>query len=278
MRVNYDVIKNVKCFHKSTTDFLTGENAIYHKHEDEYEIYMYIKGNTKFYVEEKCFIMTPGNIIIVKPGALHRSIITDHLPYERIGINITGSCLHNLSSEHTSLSACFEFPHNVRIINLPPHNMELFIQYVDEYLSHSGSDKYGKDILCFNVLTKLLIYINTLFMENPDTKQKNIMPEIVSNTIRYIDENIGHELSLSNISNNLNYSSNYIGLIFKEHTGMTVHHYILDKRIELAKKFLKDGKNVSDACELSGFNDYANFIRTFKKMTGISPGKYLSRE
>ena len=48
MRVNYDVIKNVKCFHKSTTDFLTGENAIYHKHEDEYEIYMYIKGKNHY--------------------------------------------------------------------------------------------------------------------------------------------------------------------------------------------------------------------------------------
>ncbi len=35
-----------------------------------------------------------------------------------------------------------------------------------------------------------------------------------------------------------------------------------------------DGKNVSDACLMSGFNDYSNFIRSFKKKTGISPGHY----
>ncbi|MFD2879573.1 hypothetical protein ACFTAO_32220 [Paenibacillus rhizoplanae] len=31
---------------------------------------------------------------------------------------------------------------------------------------------------------------------------------------------------------------------------------------------------MSDTCYLSGFNDYANFIRTFKNITGIPPGKY----
>jgi AraC-like DNA-binding protein len=47
------------------------------------------------------------------------------------------------------------------------------------------------------------------------------------------------------------------------------------KRIALAKQYLIEGYNVSESCELSGFNDYSNFIRTFKNITGYSPTNYL---
>ncbi|MBQ3028199.1 MAG: AraC family transcriptional regulator, partial [Lachnospiraceae bacterium] len=41
-----------------------------------------------------------------------------------------------------------------------------------------------------------------------------------------------------------------------------------------AKALLQEGASVTEACYRSGFNDYANFIRSFKKVTGVSPGKY----
>ena len=44
--------------------------------------------------------------------------------------------------------------------------------------------------------------------------------------------------------------------------------------ISEAKKLLNSGKSISEAAEESGFNDYANFMRTFKKVVGVSPKKY----
>ena len=43
---------------------------------------------------------------------------------------------------------------------------------------------------------------------------------------------------------------------------------------EEAKKLLKNGHSVSDTAMLCGYHDYANFIRSFKKSVGVSPGKY----
>jgi AraC-like DNA-binding protein len=34
------------------------------------------------------------------------------------------------------------------------------------------------------------------------------------------------------------------------------------------------GNSVTDTAFRCGFNDYANFIRTFKSAVGVSPGKY----
>jgi len=55
---------------------------------------------------------------------------------------------------------------------------------------------------------------------------------------------------------------------------MNLHEYIIFKRVARAKKLLMEGKSVTETCHLSGFNDYSNFIRTFKRTVGISPGKY----
>ncbi|WP_159413111.1 helix-turn-helix transcriptional regulator [Ruminiclostridium josui] len=56
---------------------------------------------------------------------------------------------------------------------------------------------------------------------------------------------------------------------------MTLREYILDRRIEEAKRLLSNGENVSEACCKSGFSNYSNFIRSFTKLVGISPGKYM---
>ena len=48
----------------------------------------------------------------------------------------------------------------------------------------------------------------------------------------------------------------------------------LIRKLAETKKYLFLGKSIKEACVLSGFHDYANFIRSFKKSVGVSPGKY----
>jgi AraC-like DNA-binding protein len=61
---------------------------------------------------------------------------------------------------------------------------------------------------------------------------------------------------------------------FKLYTGYTIHQYVQQKRLITAKLLLKEGKSAMEACEESGFGDYANFIRAFKKAFGVPPGRY----
>ena len=79
---------------------------------------------------------------------------------------------------------------------------------------------------------------------------------------------------LKNIANSLDMSEGYLCRIFKKNLGTTVTKYIAGKRISEAKKLLKNGHSVSDTAMLCGYHDYANFIRSFKKSVGVSPGKY----
>ena len=61
--------------------------------------------------------------------------------------------------------------------------------------------------------------------------------------------------------------------LFKKETDMTVKEYITLRRIAEAKKLLRMGCSVKEAGFNSGFNDYQNFIKAFKKVEGYPPGQ-----
>lgn len=75
----------------------------------------------------------------------------------------------------------------------------------------------------------------------------------------------------------LNLSTAYFTDLLKWETGQTMHEYVQSKRIEIAKKWLKEtDKTISRiACSL-GFSSPEYFIRFFKKITGCTPGDYKS--
>ncbi|WP_283680153.1 AraC family transcriptional regulator [Lentilactobacillus sp. Marseille-Q4993] len=70
---------------------------------------------------------------------------------------------------------------------------------------------------------------------------------------------------------------NYIDQYFKKYMNVSIHTYVIEKRIELAKEVLREGSTVTDACNKSGFGNYSNFIRTFGTKVGVSPGKYKKK-
>lgn len=67
--------------------------------------------------------------------------------------------------------------------------------------------------------------------------------------------------------------------LFRQNNQTTLKQYILEKKIELAKKLLRTTNlNVTEITETVGFNDYNNFIQRFKSITGVTPLKYRFQE
>ena len=62
--------------------------------------------------------------------------------------------------------------------------------------------------------------------------------------------------------------------LFKEHLNTTPKTYLESKRLVHSQILLKEGKSVLDACMESGFPDYSNYIRLFKRRFGVTPKQY----
>ena len=107
-----------------------------------------------------------------------------------------------------------------------------------------------------------------------DTDELQDVPELVCDVKNYIFDHLTEQISLDDLSRQFYFNGKYISAMFKKYTGMTIRAYILDQRITLSKRLLREGSNVSEACYHSGFLDYTNFIRSFTRAVGMSPGKY----
>ena len=97
-------------------------------------------------------------------------------------------------------------------------------------------------------------------------------------TVKYINKHYAEEITLADIAGYSFVSVSYLCTLFKKTFGTTIIKYITSKRISEAKKLLNSGKSISDTAAECGFNDYANFMRTFKKAVGVSPKKYTDKK
>lgn len=82
------------------------------------------------------------------------------------------------------------------------------------------------------------------------------------------------EIRVEEIARQLNLDRRYLSRLFKEKTGKTIQEYLILVRMEAAKKQLERGASVAEAAQLCGYEDVCNFSKMFKRMYGISPGKW----
>lgn len=93
---------------------------------------------------------------------------------------------------------------------------------------------------------------------------------------KYVDENyMDADLSVASIGDAFGMQAAYLSKIFREEYGMLILNYISSMRINHAKKLLKESKlTINEIAQSTGFLSGNVLIKTFKKYTGVTPGKY----
>ena len=97
---------------------------------------------------------------------------------------------------------------------------------------------------------------------------------IVEQVSAYIDTHLAERITIDDLAEQVHMSKYYFLRKFKELTGVTVHNYIIDKRLIKACEALHSGVNVTECWRMTGFSDYTSFLRNFREAFGISPGNY----
>ena len=86
------------------------------------------------------------------------------------------------------------------------------------------------------------------------------------------------ELSNQTIANQFNYHPYHINRLMKTHTQKTLHDYLIDYRLHMAKNYLRTTTlNVTSIAEKTGFSSYTYFIKLFRERVGVSPLQYRKK-
>lgn len=95
----------------------------------------------------------------------------------------------------------------------------------------------------------------------------------------YISKNYQNEnLSVKDISEHVHFSASYVCTFFKNETGKTLNQYLMEYRMEKAKKLLQDPRyRIAEISSKIGYNDGNYFGKSFKKYVGLSPSEYREK-
>ena len=114
---------------------------------------------------------------------------------------------------------------------------------------------------------------------NMVTKKGERENELVARAQTYIQENYHKDLSLDEVSRQMDLSPYYFSKLFKEETGSNFVEYITNLMICKAKELLaSDKSSMKEICAAIGYSDPNYFSRIFKKNTGVTPTEYRESE
>lgn len=240
------------------------------------EIYFAHSGVERYLVENNIYPAAFGDLFITNETEMHMPYITAGAVYERTYIQFSPTVVQAFNTPAFNLLHClYNRPrgqHNK--ISLEPEQVQevcrLFNQI--ERVSHMEHDEGPTLKLIYFI--ELLITINRAFLGQTQTKPVSRIHAKLVPVLDYIDGHLADKLTLDIMENKFYISKFYLSHLFKKNIGVGVQEYIRYKRISKAKELLSKGLTVTEVCQATGFNDYSNFIRTFKSIVGVSPGQY----
>lgn len=95
--------------------------------------------------------------------------------------------------------------------------------------------------------------------------------------IDYIHDNLERDLSLQELAAIAQLSQYHFCRVFRQEIGLSPHQYVIQQRIEKAKKLLqKGGMSIGAVAIACGFSHQSHLNRHFKRWTGVTPKTFLN--
>jgi YesN/AraC family two-component response regulator len=99
----------------------------------------------------------------------------------------------------------------------------------------------------------------------------------IRKALRYIADHYSEHLSITQVSDYVQLSNGYFSTLFSQVVGMNFREYLCSVRIEASKQLLlSTNYSLADIAVAVGFPDQSYYCKTFKKLTGLTPGKFRS--
>ena len=90
-----------------------------------------------------------------------------------------------------------------------------------------------------------------------------------------VDDNLSSHLTVEDLARSMFLSRRHLSRIVMRETGMTVHDLVLRKRMDMARRLLRDGGgNIAEVGAAAGFSSEQYFSQAFRREAGIAPGRF----
>lgn len=249
-------------------------------HHDFYEVYFFLSGNVQYNIESRSYLLTPGDVLLISPMELHQPMFGEEPhSYERIVLWINKRFLENFGLPGQDLSVCFDTaaPGHTNLLRPEGTVRQLLSFQLEQLLTESESQDTYSSLNCLTYLAQVLILLNRQAGQVKQEEVKSAQDSVVYYILSYINDHYKEDLSLDYLANKFFTSKYHLSREFQRLVGTSVHRYIIQKRLVMAKQMMSQGMPSTEVYQNCGFGDYSNFYRAFKAEYQISPKEFTAR-
>lgn len=259
---NSSRLNNVAMLSATMSDFTYAKHA-----HEEYSIGLTLQGRQDFFCGTSFHKSTPGGVMIFNPEEVHdgHSGLEQNLEYVMLYIH---------PDEMMPLFHALGYKGNspLRL------NGTLFDDPILRYRVCSMAD-----ILKSHELSQIEYESGLLMLSQALVRQHGSLDlpayrtrtdTLLMKAKDFIIANLGNDISIDQIAAASNMSKYHFIRLFRSQFGITPHQYVLNCRINHARKALQVGVNATQAAVESGFADASHLNRNFKKVFGMTPKQF----
>lgn len=260
--MNLDLLQN------TFFENIQSKKESFHKHShDTYTIGVTHDGVFRSINSNKAFYSYKNSSRIINPGEIHGGD-SNHWRYTNFypSVDLLCEIYHQIFFEKKI--PVFQ-NHIIEDIKLYKLLSKLFKSI------YSNKDAMEIEIYLIDALS-YLIKEYTFTTKN----HKNMFDDklVVKSSIEFIHDSIESNITLEELSKNVNMSKYHFLRVFKKQIGTTPHNYIVMQKVQNATRKIMTGTSIAEASFSSGFSDQSHFTRNFKKIYGYTPSKVLDTQ
>lgn len=208
-----------------------------------------------------------GGAFFIFPGELIRYDADPEEPWEYRWIGFKGNQVDEL------LSRLDISPHHP--VTQQPYNRRTvaFFRRIEEVLQQGDpicdlrAGGWARLILADLIQDRIKV-------ENQEPEPASEIKRQIEQAVRWLTLQYSQPVSIEHMAQNLGYHRTHLSKMFKQHTGMSPMHFLLQIRMERAKLLLTEALTVEQVAASVGFTDALYFSKQFKKWYGSSPTEY----
>lgn len=244
---------------------------------DFYELYIHYQGGKLYYVDGTVFPLRPNQLIIMPPFRMHGLVGGDELHnYERGFLYLRPATLRKLGFGQIDLQRYFDSRAQAGMFyyEMPPEDAAACKQLLIDISDSMDSPDEMTQFRNYGRMVDYLAFVCKAAQEASVPVQPTVVNEVIFDVLQYINDHFTEPLKLEDIARRFAISISYLSHEFTRYAGRSVYEYILYRRVQLAKENLLTEMSLSEVADRSGFGDYSGFLRSFRRMTGMSPNAY----
>lgn len=252
-------------------------NHISFHHHEYYEFYFFLEGDVVYQIGSEQYLLQYGDYLLIPPGMPHRpDFRSTDTPYRRFVLWLSKDFYDQLLASSPEFSYGFDYvkqekQYRFQTDFITSQNIQGLLM---DLLEEKNSSRSFRDLHIRMMAASFLLHINRLIYDACHKISPSYENVLYLNVCDYINNHLEEDLSLDQLAAFFYVSKYHISHIFKDNMGISLHQYVVKKRLQASKNGILSGIPFNQLIYQFGFHDYTSFYRAFKKEFGLSPTEF----